>query len=438
MPIDAPYPKGEAADELAGRSLNPLARDMLGSQILGIASQVKAKIAAGEDICNLTVGDFSPIHFSAPSPLRGRIAAMLGDARTNYPPADGILELRHSIADYYARRLGVRFPFEAVVVGSGARPPLYAAYACILSEGDELVYALPSWNNEYYAYLNGAVPVKVPTRPEDGFMPTVESLRPHLRTARMLHLNSPLNPCGTCISEPALRAIAEAIVEENQRRTAAGEPVLFLLYDMVYWMLTHGETTHYDPISLVPEVAPYTVLVDAISKSFAATGLRVGWGVVPPYLQPKFKALIGHMGAWAPRPAQHATAWLLGRDDVIDAWLEDFGARIVERLDLIHRRFTEMADAGLPVRAIAPQGAIYLSVQVNLLGRSLPGGAVLADNESIRRYLLKEARVAVVPFRAFGLEAEDGWFRMSIGAVGVEELAAGMDRLEDAVRRLVM
>jgi len=434
MPIDAPYPTGEEAEELAARSLNDLARNMLGSAILGIAGQVKAKIAAGEDICNLTVGDFSPLHFQAPQSLRDRIRVEVAEARTNYPPADGIPELRQAIVDFYTRRLGVRFPYASVVVGSGARPPLYAAYMCLLEPGDELVYALPTWNNEYYAYLNGAVAVKVPTTPEEGFMPTVESLREHLGTARVLHLNSPLNPCGTCITKSALQEIAQAVVEENERRAEEGRPALFLLYDMVYWMLTHGETEHFDPISLVPEVAPYTVIVDAISKSFAATGLRVGWGIVPPYLQPKFKALIGHMGAWAPRPEQHATAWLLGRDDEMDAWLSDFGARITERLDLIHRRFSEMEAAGLPVTAIAPQGAIYLSVQVDLVGKSVDG-QVLSTNEDIRRYLLEEARMAVVPFRAFGLEGENGWFRMSIGAVGVEALAAGLDRLEAAVRK---
>lgn len=438
MPIDAPYPSGEEAAELAARSLTPLAAGMAGSAILGIASQVKAKIAAGEDICNLTVGDFAPAWFSAPEALRDHIRQMVGESRTNYPPADGIPELRQAIVDFYARRLGVRFPYESVVVGSGARPPLYAAYSCLLSPGDELVYALPSWNNEYYAYLNGAVAVKVPTAPEDGFMPTVDSLRPLLGTARVLHLNSPLNPCGTCISETALREIASAVVEENARRTEAGRPALFLVYDMVYWMLTHGETEHHDPIRLVPEVAPFTVLIDAISKSFASTGLRVGWGIVPPYLQPKFKALIGHMGAWAPRPEQHATAWLLGRDDVIDEWLTDFGARITERLDLIYTRFSEMARSGLPVRAIAPQGAIYLSIQVDLIGQTLPDGRVLDSNEAIRVYLLEEAGMAIVPFRAFGLEGETGWFRMSIGAVGVDELALGLDRLEDAVRRAVM
>ena len=434
MPIVAPYPTGAAAQELAARSLNDLASNMLGSRILGIASQVKARIAEGEDICNLTVGDFSPAHFKAPSVLRERIADHVAAGRTNYPPADGTPELRRAIVGYYERRLGITFPYESVVVGSGARPPLYAAYASLLGPGDRLVYAVPSWNNEYYAYLNQAEAVILPTSPEDGFMPTLELLEPHLSTARVVHLNSPLNPCGTCIDGQELERICSAIVAENARRNETGEPALFLVYDMVYWELTFGDTQHHDPISVCPEMAPYTILIDAMSKSFASTGLRIGWGIVPPYLQGKFKALVGHMGAWAPRPEQHAASEILSDDRLIDDWLEGFKGAISERLDLIHTRFSAMEADGLPVKAIAPQGAIYLSINVNLVGRTTAAGVTLDSNEAVREYLLDEARTAVVPFRAFGLEGETGWFRMSIGACGVDELGRALDRVEAAVR----
>ncbi len=178
------------------------------------------------------------------------------------------------------------------------------------------------------------------------------------------------------------------------------------------------------------------IYVDAISKWFAATGLRVGWGVVPPHLQPKFKALIGHTGAWAPRPIQSATAWLLRKPDLVSTYLDALRKQLALRLGIIYTCFERMEAAGLPVEAIPPQGAIYLSVRVDLIGRQLPSGATLETNEDIRTYLLQEARLAVVPFRAFGLDGEHGWFRTSVGAVGVAELQEAMDRLEAAVRRL--
>lgn len=428
------YPTGEDAEKAAAAALTEHARNMIGSRILGIASQVRALLAEGQEICNLTIGDFSPAQFGIPGVLSEAIGRQLSAGDTNYPPADGTPELRQAIVDFYERELGVRFPVSSVVVGSGARPPLFAALSCLLDAGDTFVYGLPTWNNEYYAYLNQARMVKLPTRPEDGFHLTPEALAPHLAQARVVHLNSPLNPCGTCISEESLAGICRAIVAENERRAAAGERAVVLLYDMVYWMLTYGESRHHHPVGLVPEVAPYVIYIDALSKNFAGTGLRVGWGVVPPYIQGKIKAFIGHTGAWAPRPVQSAAAWFLGQEDAIHDYLGGFRAQIQARLDAIYGAFSRMKADGLPVDAIGPQGAIYLSIRVDLAGRTGPDGRVFRTNEDIRQYLLSDARVAVVPFRAFGLEGEDGWFRMSVGAVGLQELEEALGRLETAVR----
>ena len=435
-PIVPPYPTGEAAKAATERALNPMAANMIGSRILGIATQVRARLAEGQDICNLTIGDFSPAQFRPPAAMLEAVSRFYAEGQTNYPPADGIPELRQAVVDFYKRRLGLDLPMQSVLVGSGARPPLYATYMCLLEQGDKLVYAVPSWNNEYYAYLNGAEAVIVSTRPEAGFMPTLESLRPHIQSARILHLNSPLNPCGTVIDAQELKAICEAIVAENRRREGTDQRPLFLLYDMVYWMMTYGETTNPNPIALVPEIANTCVLVDAVSKNFAGTGMRVGWAIVPPHIEGKYKALIGHMGAWAPRAEQMATAWFLAQDELVDAWLEEYLPPLQARLDCIHERFSAMEADGLPVRAIAPQGAIYLSIQVDLIGQTLADGTRIETNEQIRQLLLDEARTAVVPFRAFGLEGENGWFRMSIGAVGLEELSQALDRVEATVRKV--
>ncbi len=431
------YPAGEAAERAASAALTDRARHMLGSRILGIAAQVRGLLADGQAICNLTIGDFSPAQFGIPAPLSEAISRQLAAGDTNYPPADGTPALRRAVAAFYERELGLRFPVESVLVGSGARPPLFASLSCLIDPGDHFVYGLPTWNNEYYAYLSGARAVTVPTRPEDGFHLSPERLAPHLPRARVVHINSPLNPCGTCISERALAGICRAIVTENRRRAAAGERAVFLLYDMVYWMLTYRGARHHHPVRLVPEVAPYTITIDALSKNFAGTGLRVGWGIVPPYIQGKLKAFIGHTGAWAPRPVQDAAAWFLGQPEAVHSYLGDFRAQLQARLDTIYAHFSRMKAAGLPVDAIGPQGAIYLSIRVDLAGRRGPDGRVFQTNEDIREYLLSAARVAVVPFRAFGLEGEDGWFRMSVGAVGLEELEQALVRLEAAVRAAV-
>jgi aspartate aminotransferase len=170
------------------------------------------------------------------------------------------------------------------------------------------------------------------------------------------------------------------------------------------------------------------VHIDAISKAFAATGLRVGWAVMPPVLQGKMKALIGHMGAWAARPEQLATAWLLNHPAVITAYHTTMKAEVAARLNKLYDGISTMRAAGLPVDAIAPQGAIYLSFRVDLVGRGFD------SNEAIRVYLLEKAGLAVVPFQAFDMNEDSGWFRMSIGAVSLAELDGALERMESAVR----
>jgi len=261
-------------------------------------------------------------------------------------------------------------------------------------------------------------------------LPTAETLRPHLRDARLIALNTPLNPAGTVLSPDEVRRICEAVVEENRRRNRHSDKPLYLLYDQVYWMLTFGDARHELPVRAVPQVAPYTVFVDGISKSFAATGVRVGWCIGPRAVIAAIKDILGHVGAWAPRAEQVATAELLRDAPAMDAYLREHKGRLQARLDLLHAGFTRMAKAGLPVRDIPPQGAIYLSVQFDLIGRR-----GLRTNDQVRKYLLDEAGFAVVPFQAFGLQGENGWFRLSVGAVSIRDIEESLPRVEAALRK---
>jgi aspartate aminotransferase len=259
-------------------------------------------------------------------------------------------------------------------------------------------------------------------------MPTLEQLRPHLGDARMLCLNSPLNPAGTVIGETALREILEAVVEENDRRTRAGRPHLFVLHDQVYAGLVFGETRHFMPAALVPESAPWVIELDGISKSLAATGLRVGWVLAAPELTRRMKALLGHMGAWAPRPEQVALAEFLLDAEAMREFQADMNERVRQRLSALYDGFDRMRLDGYPVECISPQGAIYLSLRLDLVGREVSGQR-LDSNEAIRRLLLDRAGMAVVPFQAFGLAEDTGWFRLSVGAVSMEDIEQAFPRL---------
>jgi aspartate aminotransferase len=324
---------------------------------------------------------------------------------------------------------------ESVLVTSGSRPGVYGTYCTLVDPGDRVVYPAPSWNNNYYCHMVGAVADPVATAAEEAFMPSPEALAPHLRGARLLALNSPLNPCGTAFTAESLGAICDLVLEENARRTRSDRP-LYVMYDQVYWQLTFGDTAHVDPVSLRPEMARYTVYIDGISKAFAATGIRVGWVVGPTDIIEAMNSFLGHVGTWAPRAEQVATAQLLLDADAIEAFRHDLIAGVQARLDVLYHALMSLKKAGHPVDAIAPQGAIYLSGQFDLRGMITPDGDVLSTSEHIRAWLLREAGLAVVPFDAFGFERDSGWCRLSAGAVSVADVEAAMPRLKAGLESL--
>lgn len=399
-----------------------------GSAILKIAGEIRQRVAAGEKICNLTVGDFDPRQFRIPASLEQGITQALARGETNYPPGNGLPALREAVVAYYERSLGLRYPVESVLITSGSRPGVYGTYCTLVDPGDRVVYPAPSWNNNYYCHMVGAVADPVTTTPEESFMPSAEVLAPHLRGARLLALNSPLNPCGTAFTAEALGAICDLVLEENARRSKTERP-LYLMYDQVYWQLTFGETVHVDPVSLRPEMARYTILVDGISKAFAATGVRVGWVLGPTDVMEAMNNFLSHVGTWAPRAEQVATAALLLHEDGIADFRRQLIAGVQARLDALYQGISALKAQGHAVDAIAPQGAIYLSARFNLYGKTTPEGDVLKNSEDIRGWLLRQAGLAVVPFHAFGAEGESGWCRLSVGAVSVEDIAAALPRL---------
>jgi len=421
LDLDGPDPR---------RGLSSMARGLIGSEILRIGSEIRTAVSAGQKIANFTVGDFSSKEFPIPDRLRDGTLKALAAGETNYPPADGVLRLREAVREFWRDHLHLEVPLESIVIAGGSRPVIYAAYRALVEPGETVVYPVPSWNNNHYCHLVGAKGVPLETDPEHGFLPTAASLKPHLRTARLIALNTPLNPAGTVLSPEEVRHIAEAVADENRRRTKAGEKPLYVLYDQVYWMLTFGTARHEMPVHAVPETARYTIFVDGISKSFAATGVRVGWGVGPRAVIAAMKDVLGHVGAWAPRAEQVATAELLRDPPAMAAYLREHKGRLQQRLDLLDAGFSRMAAAGLPVRHIPPQGAIYLSVQFALIGKR-----GLRTNDQVREYLLDEAGLAVVPFQAFGLNGENGWFRFSVGAVSVRDVEEALPRIEAALRK---
>lgn len=412
----------------------PMAATLQGSAILRIAAEIRARVAAGERVCNLTVGDFDPRQFRIPRTLEEGTIEALRRGETNYPPSLGLPVLREAVCAFYERELGLRYSPDWVLITSGSRPAIYGTYLTLAKAGDRVVYGVPSWNNDYYCHMVGATDVPVPCTPEEDFLPTRDRLEASMRGARMLALNSPLNPCGTAFTAESLGAICDLVLEEGGRRDREDGP--YLLYDQVYWQLTFGELAHVDPVSLRPEMTRHTILVDGISKAFAATGMRVGWVVAPPDVIAVMNNILGHIGTWAPRAEQIATARLLGMPDEIAEYRTEMVAGVRARLDALYEGIQALRAVGHPVEAIAPMGAIYLSARFDLAGRTTRDGARLTTAEDVRAWLLREAALAVVPFNAFGAAVTDGWCRLSVGAASLEEIGAALPRLRAGLESL--
>ena len=208
------------------------------------------------------------------------------------------------------------------------------------------------------------------------------------------------------------------------------------MYDQIYWVLTFGDTKHYNPVSINPEMRNFTIFIDGLSKSFAATGVRVGWSFGPQRVMDKMKSILSHLGAWAPKAEQVATARYLSRVADVDSYLDEFKEKVQARLDGFYKGFLELKKEGYKVDAISPQAAIYLTVQFDLHGMKKADGSVLATTKDITKYLLEEAHVAIVPFYAFGDSDNSTWYRLSVGTCKLEEVKLAIDGLRNALAKL--
>lgn len=415
--------------------VSAMAAGLVGSEILKIAAEIRALREKGERICNLTVGDFDPAEFRIPAGLEEEIVRALREGETNYPPSSGMPALREAVRATMRRDFGLEVTTGQILVTGGSRPGIYGVYRTLVDPGDRVVYPVPSWNNNHYVHLVQAKGVPVRCTEANAFLPTGALLERAVRGARLLALCSPLNPAGTTFTAAQLGDICDLVLEENARR-GAGERPLFLMYDQVYSTLTFDGVRHEHPVVLRPEMARYTLTIDGISKGFAATGVRVGWVAGPEEVMPAMSDVVGHVGAWSPRAEQVATARFLADTAAVDAYRRSLSAGVRERLGLLQEALDAMRADGLPVSCIPPMGAIYLSARFDVIGRTTPGGAVLRTNDDIRRWLLAEAGFAAVPFQAFGVREDDGWFRLSVGAVSPASIRETMPRVREAVARL--
>ncbi|MFT4092404.1 MAG: pyridoxal phosphate-dependent aminotransferase [Niabella sp.] len=403
--------------------LSSLSSSLPVNQILAFNNRIKARVKAGESLHNLTIGDFDPGIFPIPTALEAAIIKAYRNKQTSYPMAEGNAELRAAVSGFVSKKLSVDYTPSDILVAAGGRPLIYATYRVIVDPGDKVIYPVPSWNNQYYTVFTNAVPCIVETGAGDFFMPTAGLLEPHIKDAVLIALCSPQNPTGTCFTKKQLEDICDLVIAENKRRGPEAKK-LYIMYDQIYNLLTYGDAAYVHPVGIRPEMKNYVIYIDAISKSFAATGVRVGWAYGPADVISKMKLVLSYIGAWAPMPEQVAVAEFLNDTDAVDHFLYYLKNALQNRLNLLYKGLMQMKQEGLPVDAIAPEASLYLSFKIEV-------------DMDLSGVLLEEAGIAVLPFPLFGAGHAAGWYRMSVGTCRLESIPTVLKKLRTVIGQVV-
>lgn len=412
-----------------------MAANLVGSEIIKLAGEIKQRIASGQKIHNFTIGDFDPKVFPIPEDLEEAIVEAYRAKHTNYPPANGVQGLREVLAAFIKKELQLDYPADDFLVAGGARPLIHAVYQTVVDPGDKVLFPVPSWNNNHYTHMAHAESVVLETSAESNFMPTAKQLEPLIGDVRMIALCSPLNPTGTVFEADQLKEICDLVIRENERR--GDDNPLYLLYDQIYWTLCYGDAKHVDPVNLHPAVRPYTIYIDGLSKAFAATGVRVGWAFGPPAIINRMKALLGHIGAWAPKAEQIGSETFLLDGTAVHNYLEWIREELSNRLQRVFEGILSFKAQGYPVNAIPPQGALYLTVQLAWKGLKTPDGKVIDNARDTATYLLETGGIALVPFFAFGAGESSDWFRLSVGTATMEGIDDALAKLKVCMDQLI-
>ena len=373
-----------------------------------VLAKAKALEAEGRDIIHLEIGEPD---FDTPSHIVEAGCRALRAGETHYTPTAGIPELRAAIAADVAQSRGIAVEPEQVVVTPGGKPIIFFAILALVEEGDEVLVPNPSFPI-YESMVNfvGGRPVFVPLRQENEFRFDLDEFRAGLSgRTRMVILNSPANPTGGVLTPEDIAGLAEILRERSD---------VFVLSDEIYSRLLYSGS--FASIASEPGMGPdgRTIILDGFSKTYAMTGWRLGYGVMPVPLAEQITKLQVNSNSCTNSATQYAgLEALAGPQDGVDRMLAEFRAR----RDLIVAGLNDLPGA----ECISPQGAFYAFPRVTGAGHP---AAALAD------LLLEEAGVACLSGTAFGCYGE-GHLRFSY-ANSRENIGRAIERMGEVLSRV--
>jgi len=361
------------------------------------AQRVRDLRAAGRTIVDLTVGEPD---FDTPDHVKAAAGAAMDAGLTKYTPVNGIPALREAIAAKVLRRTGQAYGGNEIAVGGGAKQIIFLALMAGLDPGDEVVVPAPYWvSYPDMVAAHGGVPVVVPTAEVDGFRLTPQALEAAITPrTRWLVLNAPGNPTGTLYTPDELAALADVLDRH---------PRVLVLCDEIYDEITFTDRPATSLVAVAPRLRERILLVNGVSKTYAMTGWRLGWGLGDPGLIGAVNTLQSQSSSCPSSISQAAAVAALTGDD---AFVRRSVAAYRERRDLIHGLLADV-DGLAPVR---PDGSFYLFVNcAGLLGRTTSDGTTLTTDSHVVLFLLDHASVATIPGSAYG---SSPYFRASFAA----------------------
>jgi aspartate aminotransferase len=384
------------------------------SPTLSLMAVAKALIAQGVDVVDFASGEPD---FDTPDPVKAEAEAAIRSGFTKYTASSGIDELKRAITDKLEAEQGLRYDPSQVLVSCGAKHTLYNLAEALLEAGDEVIIPTPFWvSYRDQVLLNDATPVLLETREAEGYAIDRAKLESCVtpRTKAII-VNSPCNPTGAIYDRAALEAIAEVALRHD----------LIVVSDEIYEKILYDGARHFSIAALGPDVAARTVVVNGVSKAYAMTGWRIGYGAGPKELITAMANIQSQSTSNPSSISQKAAVAALRGSDA-------FTRRMVGEFDRRRRLIVERLNKMPGISCRMPAGAFYAFPNVaGVFGRRSDRGAI-ATAADLADYFLKEARVAVVPGEPFGSAAH---LRLSY-ATGVEAIRRGLDRMEAALDKL--
>ncbi|MFL9866076.1 aminotransferase class I/II-fold pyridoxal phosphate-dependent enzyme [Paraburkholderia fungorum] len=341
----------------------------------------------GHTILDLTIGEPD---LDTPDHVKAAAIAAIARGETKYTGAAGTPELLEAVVGKYRRENGMTIDKAQVFIGSGAKQVLHNAFAATLNAGDEVIVPAPYWvSYPDMVALNDGVPVIVRTSREQDYKLTADALdRAITRRTRWIVLNSPNNPTGASYSEAELRELAEVILSHEH---------VWLLTDDIYEHFHYGKGKALTPLEVVPELAERSLSVNGVSKTYAMTGWRVGYGVGPKALIRQLVTLQSQTVSCVSSISQAAaSAALNGPQDFVAHCVATFRERRDAAMRILET--VELLDC------VRPSGAFYIFPNcARVIGKTTPDGTRISSDVDFAAYLLEHANVAVLDGAAYGV-----------------------------------